>query len=292
MAPKLPWFPYYLYDYEASQKVKSMTFEAEGAYHALLRSQWVNGNVPASDEGLRGCLVKPCSQEALEQVKACFLVNRSDPSVRFNARLEEIRAEQEGKHKAAAVSGRKGGVASGLARRRVASSDREASLKRASSSASSSSSSSKEASTPQGTEEQPRPGRALVRVEKKDLKIRERTANRKTKEAALDLGVEVIFRYWRDRMGFDPDRTILNEKRRKRIMDRLRENGGDVSELLYVVDGALLDDWTMGRDPRSRKPCNGTQTVFRDREYLESLLGFVKDRADVHPYLEADDAKG
>ena len=107
----------------------------------------------------------------------------------------------------------------------------------------------------------------------------------------LDLAVEVIFRYWRDRMGFDPDRTILNDKRKARIAARLRENGADVSEMLYVVDGALRDDWTMGRDPRSTKPFNGIATVFRDREKCEELLALVKGREEEHPYLSEPHAE-
>ena len=87
-------------------------------------------------------------------------------------------------------------------------------------------------------------------------------------------------------MGFDPTRTILNPKRQKRILDRLLENRGDVSELLYVVDGALKDDWTMGRAPNSTKPYNGTETIFRDREKVEGLASLVKTRLDTHPYLE------
>lgn len=123
-------------------------------------------------------------------------------------------------------------------------------------------------------------------MEKKELRNQERTAARKRKEAALELAAEIIFRYWRDRMGFDPARTVLNEKRRERIVARLRENGGDVSELLYVVDGAVKDPWTMGRDPRSTKPYNGTQTIFRDREKVEELLALVKGlREETHPYL-------
>jgi hypothetical protein len=135
------------------------------------------------------------------------------------------------------------------------------------------------------------PGKALATVPKPELTPREtavrgKTAVRLGKQAALDLGVELVFTYWRDRMGFDPDRTILNEKRRKRILDRLLENSADVSELLYCVDGAVRDDWTMGRAPNSTKPYNGTETIFRDREKVEGLVQLVKNRLEVHPYLE------
>lgn len=123
-------------------------------------------------------------------------------------------------------------------------------------------------------------------ISAKQAANRARTEQRRTVEAALDLAAATVFAYWRDRMGKDPSRTILNEKRRSRIVARLRENGGDVSELLYCVDGALRDDWTMGRDPRSPKPYNGTETIFRDREKVETLIALTFPHEGPHPYLE------
>ena len=129
------------------------------------------------------------------------------------------------------------------------------------------------------------PSTALVKVDAPTA-IQAKTATRKVKEQALDLAAEVVFRYWRDRMGFNPTATLFNDKRKARIIARLRENGGDVGELLYVVDGAVKDDWTMGRDARSSKAYNGTETVFRDREKVEGYLQLVKDRQERHPYLD------
>jgi hypothetical protein len=127
----------------------------------------------------------------------------------------------------------------------------------------------------------------VIRKDPATTALQARTAQRKTVQQALDLAAEVVFRYWRDSMGFDPNRTILNDKRRARLIARLRENGGDVSELLHAVDGALRDDWTMGRDPRSTKLYNGTETIFRDREKVEALLVLAPNRDTEHPYLQA-----
>lgn len=123
MSESFPYFPYYVFDYESSQKVRAMSLEAEGAYHTLLRSQWINGRVPASDAGLRGCLIKPISDAALEQVKVCFPVDRSDASVRFNPKLEAIRLRVRSAASSHRENGRKGGVISGFTRRSRASSD-------------------------------------------------------------------------------------------------------------------------------------------------------------------------
>jgi len=292
VAEKLEWFPLYASRFTTDALVIPMSYEAEGIFNALLRHEWINGTVPRE---LRRALSKPFTAEALAMVEACFEAHRSDPSVRFNKRLEEIRVEQEGRFKAAAVSGRKGGIASGLSRRRLASSNDEASLKRASSTrvsiSSSSSSSSTKASNHTETEEQPQsPGTALVHVGELagQQAVRDKTTARKLKESALALAAKVIFTYWRDCMGFDAKTTVFNDKRRDRIIARLRENQGDVSELLYAIDGAVRDEWTMGRANNSPRPYNGVAQVFRDREKVEQYLQTVKRRTPRHPYLNGN----
>ena len=114
--------------------------------------------------------------------------------------------------------------------------------------------------------------------------LQARTARRRTVESGLKLGAATVFAYWRDVMGHPG--AILDAKREARLIARLRENGADVSELLYCVDGAVRDDWTMGRSANSTKPYNGTETIFRDREKVESLVAMVRDRKVMHPYLE------
>ena len=146
-------------------------------------------------------------------------------------------------------------------------------------------SSNLDASKP-GEEAEKKPSVALVVQSPAEVAVIEKAQRRQVKADALRLAVEIVFRYWRDAMGLDPKRTILTGKREARISARLQENGVDVSELLYCVDGALLDDWTMGRDPKSTKAYNGTETIFRDREKVESLLALVTDRQEEHPHLE------
>jgi len=292
VAEKLPWFPYYVYRYQTDELAMVMTLEAEGIYHALLRHQWIHGSVPADEDALRR-LLKPHAPESLAMVLPCFPPHRSDASRRFNRRLEEIREEQSGKRARLAKAGRQGGLASGVARRSVAEASLEASVQHRRSRPSTSLGST-EAGTPQGTEEQPQsPGTALVvrqpflpfDDQSQAAAVRQKTAIRQTKERTLKLAAATIFTYWRDVMH-RPD-AILDRKREARIIARLRENGANVSELLYVVDGASRDDWTMGRDPRSSKPYNGTETIFKNREKCEAFLALVKRREEMHPYLQA-----
>jgi hypothetical protein len=120
----------------------------------------------------------------------------------------------------------------------------------------------------------------------RETAVRQKTAERRLKEAGLDLAVDVVFRYWRDRMGKDPVATLLTPKRKARIMDRLRENGVDVSELLYVVDGCLKSDFYMGRSANSTTKYNGTENIFLDRDRIEKLRDLVPHREPMHPYLE------
>ena len=115
--------------------------------------------------------------------------------------------------------------------------------------------------------------------------VREKTVIRKTKEAALELGASVVFTYWRDRMGKHPVRTKLDAKRERKIIDALRESGGDPTDLLYAIDGALNDEWLMGKAANSRKPYNDIPTILRDRSQIERLCDLAKNRQDRHPYL-------
>ena len=113
-----------------------------------------------------------------------------------------------------------------------------------------------------------------------------RTRERKTKEAALKLAAEVVFRYWRDRMGWEPTRTLLTDDRERKVIKALRENGADVSELLYAIDGALRDDWTMGRAPNSTKKYDDLESLLLNRNRIEKFLRLVPERWAQHPFLD------
>lgn len=102
-------------------------------------------------------------------------------------------------------------------------------------------------------------------------------------EKLLRWKAEVAFAYWAKRMGHE--RSLLDPKRERRLMERLRESDGDLHELLYAVDGAQRDDWIMGRDPRSPRKYDGDETIFRDRAQVERLARLVPayNRGEPHP---------
>jgi hypothetical protein len=82
-------------------------------------------------------------------------------------------------------------------------------------------------------------------------------------------GAALVFSYWARKL--DHPKALLDDDRERRLVKRLTENGGDVHELLYVVDGALKDDWTMGRSQRSSKKFDGIETIFQDRAHVEKF---------------------
>lgn len=89
---------------------------------------------------------------------------------------------------------------------------------------------------------------------------------------------QLVFSYWAKKMGHE--RALLDHDRERRLIKRLEENRGNVDELLYVVDGALRDDWTMGRDNRSTKRFDGIETIYQDRAHVEKFAGMCQGYKD------------
>lgn len=115
-----------------------------------------------------------------------------------------------------------------------------------------------------------------------------KAADRKRKQDALNFAARVVFSYWRAQMGRNGN-TYFDDKRRTRLVSRLRENGGNVAELLHCVDGALRDDWIMGRDKDSKRKYDDVDQVFRDRAQVERLAALANPVSmDTHPFLERD----
>lgn len=91
------------------------------------------------------------------------------------------------------------------------------------------------------------------------------------------LQADFIITFWAH--VFDKPRTLIDEKRRTRVRARLKENAGDVNELLYAVEGAKRDPHLMGKNDRETV-YDGISTLFRDREMVERLAGKVKKFRD------------
>jgi len=88
---------------------------------------------------------------------------------------------------------------------------------------------------------------------------------------------KLIFAYWAAK--WDHGNAVYDARRQARLHARLRENSDDVSELLWVVDGAKRDDWV----ERSRYA--GIEQLFRDRGAVEKFASLAPgyQRREYHP---------
>lgn len=129
------------------------------------------------------------------------------------------------------------------------------------------------------------PSLPAVRGKRNALAIKERmaavfaeiadgTRTRMKREQLQKLNAEMIFLYWTAR--FDHPKAILTPEREARIVKRLRENGDDVSEILYALDGASKTDQIMatGRYAGETK-YDGIETVLRDRGQVEKFSNIM-----------------
>lgn len=300
MNDKLPFMPLYVFLWQTDEAVRLMDCDARGVYLELMLHQWIHGTIPSAPAEL-ALMLPPHREASLQRALRCFEAERSDPSRCFNPHLRAIRDDIISKRSSAAEAGRKGGIVSGLMRRRDASSDprsepqatlkHRASLSPASTVAVSDAGKPKEETEtlpPAFTEEwsdMGKPGTAVAVVKTSTLP-EQKARRRRLKTDALALAADIIFRYWRDLMGRDPARTILTVDRERKIIRALTENGVNVSEILYALDGASLDDWTMGRAERSTKAYDDLESILMNRGRIEKFLLLVPERGDRHPFLD------
>jgi hypothetical protein len=104
------------------------------------------------------------------------------------------------------------------------------------------------------------------------------TRSRVEREQLRVLQAEMVFGYWCAKTGHE--KSILDPKRERTIVKQLEMTGGDVSELLYAIDGSLRDDHLQGRRPDSTRKYDGIETILRDRAQVERLADLMpKHRA-------------
>lgn len=102
-------------------------------------------------------------------------------------------------------------------------------------------------------------------------------------EQLLKLQAEMVFLYWSAK--FSHPNAMLDAKRERKIIDRLKENDSNVSELLYALDGASHDDWIMGKDPKTNgKKYDDIVTVLRDRGQVERFASTRRGYRDSKPH--------
>jgi hypothetical protein len=88
--------------------------------------------------------------------------------------------------------------------------------------------------------------------------------------------VREVFEHWRAKLG-SPKKKLTGDRDR-RIRARLRE-GFTVEQLKTAVDGVLLDDWLMGRDPKTNgKNWTGVDTIFKSGSKVEYLVELAEGK--------------
>jgi hypothetical protein len=98
--------------------------------------------------------------------------------------------------------------------------------------------------------------------------------DRLSAEQARTIAAETVFGYWAAKTGRGP-RTLMDPTRESRIVARLKENGGDVGELFYAIDGALVDPWHNGTTDGIKHL--DIDHIFRNRERVEKLANLRPD---------------
>lgn len=103
-----------------------------------------------------------------------------------------------------------------------------------------------------------------------------------TVDQARGVKAEILFLYWSARFGHP--KAILDSKRKGKLVARLKENGDDVSELLYALDGASNDAWIMGTAQGADRKYDDIVTILRDRGQVERFAGTRKRYRDGEPH--------
>lgn len=278
-----------------------LSLEEQGAYQRLLDHQWVDGALP-TDERDRARLL------GVTLIKWRRLWARLEPLFPngLNVRLEEVRAEQQAYRDAQSANGKRG-AAKVWARHGEANGQNMATPSpqngdpygqnmalQSSPSPTPNTGESKALVAPSATPplavevvERRKPKALSVETIIENLRaVEEQTDRRATTEAQREVQAQVAFAYWAKRLGHPG--ALLDPKRQRVLVTRLSENRGNLSELLYAVDGALRDDWIMGRDAKSTKKYDGIETIFRDRAQVERLAQGMPGwrEGKVHPMAE------
>lgn len=297
-----PWFPLYVDDWRTSGKVKRMTNQERGCYVELMCYQWEEGFVPDDLKELANICGEPlpAMRRMWKRLEPCF--PKSDDGHRRNPRVERERA------KADEVSGKRRASALQMHQQKQEQ-VQDGSTPFASPPVTT------QVTVPQEAPTTTKPTTTLVGLKPDEgangrqahprtaLAIREHLAatlsavqagqrDRLHADEMRTLQAELVFAYWQAKCGHE--RALLDDKRLTRLKRQLEENGGNVHELLYAVDGWAKDP-TFKRLKDEGRELDGIQNIFTDRERIERLAGHCKGHRDGIPhamatkYLEAAD---
>lgn len=93
MGAPLPWFPFYINDFELDEAVRCMTFEQRGVYAALLCWQWREGSIPRDPKVVSKVLIAPVNAVRIVLAR-CFQDDGSHLGRVINTKLADLRVKQ------------------------------------------------------------------------------------------------------------------------------------------------------------------------------------------------------
>lgn len=96
------------------------------------------------------------------------------------------------------------------------------------------------------------------------------------------LQAELVFAYWQKKMGHE--KALLDDKRLNRLKNCLKENRGDIHELLYAVDGWARDPTFRSLKEKDDRVLDGIENIYTTRERIERLAGHCKGHRDGKPH--------
>ena len=96
------------------------------------------------------------------------------------------------------------------------------------------------------------------------------------------LQAELVFSYWQAECGHE--RALLDDQRLNRLKRFLKENGGNVHELLWAVKGWSKDPTFQKMADQEGRVLDGIDNIFRNRERLERLANHCKGYREGKPH--------
>lgn len=98
------------------------------------------------------------------------------------------------------------------------------------------------------------------------------TGKREGKEHWRREAAGLVFAYWQAKLNHP--RAKYDAKRERCIVNALRENGDDVGELFYAIDGVLRSPHNTGQNSTGDR-WDDLGLVLRDRDHIERFSGLV-----------------
>ena len=265
---KLPWFPFYGFDFYTDERVTLLSEAEQGCYTRLLWQQWVERSVPA-DPATAAELIGAEDVDRVARLLTTFFEPNGQSGRLVNPKQAEIRGKYEARQAGKSLGGK-----------------RSARVQQDSKRSPSRVSRAREPDAepkPDGNSAEILGGGEMVEstaLTRRDdhspvpADVVKAGAEARKLKKQLDVAARMVFSYACAAWG-KQGTYRLDSKRKGKLRARLAEADANLmeatSQAFYVADGAKRDDWVSGRDPKSTRNYLDISTVYRDLEQFERL---------------------